>query len=214
MTVAPDGGWLFEPAKRSFDVLVASIGLLVLSPGLLLIAAAVGLTSPGGIFYRGVRAGRYGVPFQIFKFRSMVVGADAGPGTTSRHDERVTALGGVLRRFKLDELPQLLNVLSGEMSLVGPRPELMRYTDQYSGEEGLILSVRPGITDFASIEFADLNSRIDDADPDGGYERTVLVRKNALRLKYVRERSFRVDLGILIQTFLRLTVLDVRRKRT
>ena len=198
----------YEGSKRLLDVIASSVGLIVLSPLLLAIAVLVKLTSPGPVFYRPVRTGRHGVPFRIFKFRSMIVGADAGAGTTSRRDARVTAFGRVIRRWKLDELPQLLNVLVGDMSLVGPRPELPRYTEQYEGEEQYILSVRPGITDYSSIEFADLNERIRDADPDRDFETLILPRKNALRLKYVRERSLWVDVKIIASTLLGIARTD------
>ena len=194
----------FEAPKRLLDIVASLVGLIVASPLLLAIAVLVKLTSPGPVFYWGVRTGRHGVPFRIYKFRTMIVGADTGAGTTSRGDPRVTPLGRVIRRWKLDEFPQLLNVLVGNMSLVGPRPELPRYTDQYAGEEQYILSVRPGITDYSSIEFADLNERIGDADPDRDFERLILPRKNALRLKYVRERSLWVDVKIIARTLARI----------
>lgn len=194
----------YEASKRLLDVIASSVGLIVLFPLLLAIAVLVKLTSPGPVFYRPVRTGRHGVPFRIFKLRSMIVGADAGAGTTSCRDARVTVFGRVIRRWKLDELPQLLNVLVGDMSLVGPRPELPRYTERYTGEERDILTVRPGITDYSSVEFADLNERIGDTDPDGNFETLILPRKNALRLKYVRERSLWVDVKIIARTLVRI----------
>lgn len=190
----------YDAAKRIADFGVATVGLVTLSPLLAVLALAVRVSSPGPILYKGLRAGKGGKPFHIYKFRSMHVGADKGAGTTSRNDPRVTRVGALLRRFKLDELPQLLNVLKGDMSFVGPRPELLRYTAAYSGREKLILSVRPGITDIASLRFADLSQLIDDADPDASFEARVLPEKNRLRIQYVETRGIVTDMTILIRT--------------
>jgi lipopolysaccharide/colanic/teichoic acid biosynthesis glycosyltransferase len=194
----------YEAVKRAADVALALFGLALLAPLMLSIAAVVRASSPGPIFYRGVRSGREGRPFRIFKFRSMVVGAEQGAGTTSRADARVTAVGRFLRKYKLDELPQLLNVLLGDMSFVGPRPELPRYTERYLGEETLILSIRPGITDFASLRFSNLNDLVPDEDPDGAFEANILPEKNALRLRYVRERSLMLDAKLICLTLARV----------
>ena len=192
-----------EPIKRTIDVVASIAGLIVLAPLLGLIAGAVRLSSPGPVFYRGVRTGRHGRPFRIYKYRSMVVDAERlGGTTTGRGDPRITPVGAVLRRYKLDELPQLLNVLRGEMSLVGPRPEVAEYTDAYSEDERRILSVRPGITDLACLEFGDLQDVVGSEDPDGTFRDLVLPRKNALRLRYVDERSLGLDLAILARTAL------------
>jgi lipopolysaccharide/colanic/teichoic acid biosynthesis glycosyltransferase len=188
-------------AKRAFDLVVALPSLVLLSPVLLVIAAIVKLDSNGPVLYRGVRSGRYGRPFRIFKFRTMRPDAEqTGGGSTARDDIRVTRVGRVLRRYKLDELPQLINVIVGDMSLVGPRPELPQYTREYAGDEEVILSVRPGITDDASLEFSQLGDVLGNDDPDGVYELQVKPVKNALRVKYVRERSFTGDLRILGRT--------------
>jgi len=188
-------------AKRAFDLFVAIVGLAVLSPVLGLIAIAVKLDSPGPVFFRGVRVGIGGGRFRIFKFRSMVPEAEYIGGSTTRlADPRITRVGAVLRRYKLDELPQLISVLNGTMSLVGPRPEVEEYTRLYSNEEQAILSVRPGITDYASIRFVDLASEVGSGDADTEYRRRVLEEKNRLRLKYVRERSLSGDVAILIAT--------------
>jgi lipopolysaccharide/colanic/teichoic acid biosynthesis glycosyltransferase len=187
--------------KRSFDVASSLLGLLLLSPLLLVIALLVRWDSPGPVFYRGERAGRYGRPFRIFKFRTMVTGAERlGGMSTAAHDPRVTRVGTVLRRAKLDELPQLLNVLKGEMSLVGPRPEMPAYTRLYEGDEQVILTVRPGITDYASLHFFQLGEGLGDDAPDRVYEEQVRPVKNALRVRYVREQSFLGDLHILLRT--------------
>ena len=189
--------------KRCFDISVSLILLPVLLPLKLAIIVAIKLDSPGPVFYRGVRTGWHGKPFRIFKFRTMVPDAERlGGGTTALADARITQVGQVLRRYKLDELPQLFNVLKGEMSLVGPRPELPQYTRSYNEREKEILSVRPGITDFSSIEFYRLDRRVGAEDADERYEREVYPLKNELRLKYVREQSLLTDLRILGGTFL------------
>lgn len=188
-------------SKRLFDFAVATIGILVLSPVFVVTAILIKLDSRGPVFYRGIRIGRYGRPFRMLKFRSMVVGADTMGGTsTGLQDPRVTRVGRSLRRYKLDELPQLFNVLSGEMSIVGPRPEVEEYTRLYSSEEMQILSVRPGITDYASIEFSNLAEALGPEDVDRVYAEKVRPIKNQLRLKYVRECSFWGDVAIIIAT--------------
>lgn len=197
-------GWGYEIAKRLTDIVGALVGIIVLSPLFLLIAVSVKTTSPGPIFYRGLRTGYQGKPFRILKFRSMVVGADKGAGTTSRNDPRVTPLGRFLRRYKLDELPQLVNVLVGEMSLVGPRPELPYYTELYRGDELLILQVRPGITDYASLHFSNLNDLIEDSDPDKAFEDKILGEKNRLRIQYVKERTYWIDIRLILRTIGRI----------
>ncbi|MGD0821272.1 MAG: sugar transferase [Desulfomonilia bacterium] len=197
--------WIYVLLKRVMDVVGAMAGILVLAPLLILIAVVLKLTSQGPVFYRGVRAGLNGKPFRIFKFRTMLENAESlGGPTTSTNDQRVTRIGALLRRTKLDEFPQLLNVLAGDMSLVGPRPEVLEYTSQYKGEEKYILSMRPGITDYASIEFADLDDLVGSTDPDKYFREHILPRKNALRVKYVKEWSLGSDFGILWATFLRV----------
>ncbi|HEX8600119.1 MAG TPA: sugar transferase [Chloroflexia bacterium] len=196
-----DGKRGYEICKRLFDLFCASIALLILSPMLLAIAILVRLDSPGPALYRAVRAGRYNVPFHMLKFRSMVVGADTMGGlSVGRDDPRVTRIGRFLRKYKLDELPQLLNVLKGEMSLVGPRPEFLQYTQQYKGEELLILDVPVGITDYASVAFMRMEELLGNGDPDRAYEERIRPVKNALRVRYVREQSFWGDLLILFRT--------------
>ncbi len=196
-----DGKYGYEICKRLFDLFCASAALLILSPLMLVIALLVRLDSPGPALYRAVRAGRYNVPFRMLKFRSMVVGADSMGGlSVGTDDPRVTRVGRFLRRYKLDELPQLLNVLKGEMSLVGPRPEFLQYTQQYKGEELSILSVPVGITDYASVAFIHMEELLGSGDPDRVYEERIRPLKNALRVRYVREQSFWVDLLILFRT--------------
>lgn len=192
--------------KRFFDIIVSALTLLAFSPLLIAIAMWVKVDSPGPVFYRGERAGRGNRPFRIFKFRSMVVNADRiGGSSTSGHDVRVTRSGRFIRRHKIDELSQLLNVLSGNMSIVGPRPEVLSYTNKYHGEFKEILSVRPGITDWASIWNADEGGVLAGAtDPDRAYEILIQPTKLQLQLRYVRERHFWTDIVIIFFTLRRL----------
>ena len=190
--------------KRLFDVIISSFLLIILLPLLIIITILVKALSKGPVIYLGERTGINNTRFYIFKFRTMFVGSDKLAGTTSRNDLRVTSVGKWLRKYKLDELPQLVNVLCGHMSIVGPRPELPLYTEKYSILELEILSVKPGITDFSSIEFHNLGDLIDDEDPDGSFERRFLNKKNQLRLKYIKEQSFLIDIIIIIRTAKRL----------
>lgn len=190
--------------KRAVGVTLAIPLLVVLSPALAAIAAAVVADSGLPVFYRGERGGFRGQPFRIFKFRTMVRNADRiGGGTTALGDPRITRVGGFLRKTKLDEFPQLLNVVRGEMCFVGPRPELLRYTSQYSGLERYILEVRPGITDFSSIEYINLDEIVGGDDADEVYEQKVLQHKNHLRLEYVQQMSPWTDARLFITTVVR-----------
>lgn len=191
--------------KRIFDVVISLMVLLAIWPLLFLASFAVKLSSSGPIFYRGVRSGLYGKPFRILKFRTMLEDAESlGGPTTGTNDHRLTRIGAFLRRTKIDELPQFLNVLVGDMSLVGPRPEVLEYTATYKGEEKCIFSMRPGITDYASIEFADLDDRVGNIDPDKYFREHIMPRKTALRVKYVKEWSLWSDFSILWVTFFRV----------
>jgi len=190
-------------AKRVFDVILSSLGLLLVSPLLLLIAILIKVTSPGPVLYRGVRVGRYGKPFRILKFRSMVVDAELrGGSATAGDDPRLTSTGRILRRYKLDELAQLFNVMKGEMSLVGPRPEVQKYVDRYSEDEKSILVLCPGITDWASIwnsnEAAVLEGT---SDPEKTYEELIFPTKIALHRKYLKDHSCFTDVKIVFHTF-------------
>jgi lipopolysaccharide/colanic/teichoic acid biosynthesis glycosyltransferase len=197
-------------AKRVFDLLLAGIGLVIVGPVMLLIAAAVKLSSTGPVFYRGARVGRNGVPFRIFKFRTMVANADRiGGSSTCSNDVRVTGVGRFLRSFKLDELPQLINVVSGDMSLVGPRPEVQEYVDLYTEEEKAILQLRPGITDWASIWNSDEGAILASAeDPDRAYMELIRPTKLKLQLRYRYDHSVTTDLKILGCTFWKLIRSD------
>ena len=195
---------IYKITKRSFDLLLSFLGILIIFPVIFFIAILIKLTSKGTIFYRGERTGLFGKSFRIFKFRTMIMNADLGAGTTSRNDVRVTSFGSTMRRYKLDELPQLFNVFLGDMSFVGPRPELERYTSQYQGKEKLILSVRPGITDFSSIKFSNLDDLIDDDDPDASFAKNIFPEKIRLRLKYIYECNFWLDIKLILLTLRRL----------
>lgn len=188
-------------AKRVFDLAIASLGLLLISPLLLLIALAIKLDSPGPVFYRQERIGRRGRPFRIHKFRTMRHGA-AGAQITVGADARITRVGAFLRRTKLDELAQLLDVLEGTMSLVGPRPEVPRYVAMYPATlRDKVLSVRPGITDIASIEYrqeSELLARA--ADPEREYVEVVMPAKLKLAAAYVDQASLATDLRLILRT--------------
>ena len=192
--------------KRAFDFLSSLIGLILISPVLLTIAILIKREDGGPVFYRGVRVGRFGKPFRIFKFRTMVVDADKGGGpSTADDDPRITKIGKLIRKSKLDELPQLLNVLKGEMSIVGPRPEVQMYVALFTEEERAILKVRPGITDWASLWNPDEGAILAGSpDPEKTYLDRIRPEKIRLQLKYVRERNLWSDLKIIAQTFLKL----------
>lgn len=181
-------------------------GLIVLSPVMFFVAIFVKCESPGPVFYLGKRIGRYGIPFRIIKFRTMVAEADkmGGGSTTALNDPRLTRIGRFLGKYKLNELPQLINVLRGEMSIVGPRPQMKEYTKLYNDEERIILSVRPGITDYASVKFIDLEKTLGDENVDKKYFREIEPEKNRLRIKYAKENSLLVDLHIIFRTIIAL----------
>jgi len=188
--------------KRLFDVIASSAGLVVLLPLLAVLAIVLKRESTGPVFYRGLRAGRYGKPFRIFKFRTMAVNADKiGGPTSSADDPRITRVGNFLRRYKLDELPQLINVLKGEMSLVGPRPEVVQEVLLYTDEEKRLLEVRPGITDWASIRFRNEGEILRGSDdPHQAYREKIRPEKIRLGLEYVRCHSFMTDCKIILRT--------------
>lgn len=187
--------------KRLFDLFISVIFLTLLLPLLVAVALVIKLTSPGKIIYRGVRAGKDGVNFEIYKFRTMVENAEnLGGYSTSINDVRLTKIGRFLRAYKIDELPQFFNVMKGSMSLVGPRPQVLYYINKYEGEMKLILSIKPGITDFSSLYFSDMDKILGQGNVDEKYEAEIEPVKNLLRLKYVNERSFFLDMRILIET--------------
>lgn len=195
-------GFYNRVIKRLIGMIISGVALLVLWPFYLIIAAAIVIEDGFPVFYRAQRGGYLNKPFQICKFRSMVKNADKiGGGTTALHDPRITKVGYFLRKTKLDEIPQIVQVFLGRMSLVGPRPELIKYVSQYEDEERKILQVRPGITDFSSVEFINLDEIVGGRNADEMYEKYVLKKKNELRVKYAHEVSFKTDICILLKTF-------------
>jgi lipopolysaccharide/colanic/teichoic acid biosynthesis glycosyltransferase len=193
--------------KRTFDVLASGVGLLLIFPLLLLMAVLVKVDSPGPVLYRGMRVGLNGKPFHMLKFRTMVVDAEKlGASSTARGDARITRVGNVIRACKFDEFPQLVNVFRGDMSLVGPRPQVQWAVDLYTEEERLLLSVRPGITDHASLLFSDEAEILNGAeDPDKAYLELIAPEKIRLGLEYVRTRTFWVDLKLILLTLTRVS---------
>lgn len=191
--------------KRFFDVSVCLVALSFLFSLFVIIAISIKLSSPGPVFYRGWRTGLGGKIFRIFKFRTMVVDAERiGGPSTALNDFRLTKIGKFLRKYKIDELPQLINILKREMSFVGPRPQVEKYTKLYNSEEQIILSVKPGLTDYASIEFINLDNILGDEQVDEKYLKEVEPRKNKLRMKYVQDASFFVDMKILFITLIQM----------
>lgn len=189
--------------KRLFDIFFSIIGLIIVSPLFIIIVLAIKLSSPGPVFYKGERIGRNGKPFKMYKFRTMVINADkmGGPSTAS-DDPRLTKIGLFLKKFQLDEIPQLINVLKGDMSFVGPRPEVKMYVDMMTEEEKkLILSVRPGMTDYASLwNFREGEILKGSEDPEKEYLAKIRPEKIRLQIKYVKERNFLEDILIIIRT--------------
>lgn len=187
--------------KRAIDVTLALILSIVLLPVYIVVSLAVILESGFPVFYRAERGGYKNSVFKINKFRTMVKDADKiGGGTTALNDSRITKVGAFLRKTKLDEIAQLFNIISGSMSFIGPRPELIQYTNQYDSLQKRILNVRPGITDFSSIEFINLDELVGADNADEIYEKFVLEKKNNLRLKYVNELSFATDIKLFFST--------------
>ena len=189
--------------KRLFDILLSGIGLLIISPLFLIVAIWIKLDSPGPIFYHQVRVGRYNKDFRIFKFRSMRIGSDKGSLVTiGGRDPRITRSGYFIRKFKIDELPQLINVLVGDMSLVGPRPEVRHYVNYWTEEQMHVLDVRPGITDPASIKFRNENELLAQAeDPEKYYIEVIMQDKIKLYLEYVANHNLWYDIKLIFQTF-------------
>ncbi len=187
--------------KRWLGFFIALVLLVILWPVYIIIALLIVIEDGVPVFYRPLRGGYNNKPFRIFKFRTMVKDADKiGGGTTALNDPRITKVGNFLRKTKLDEIPQLFNIIGGSMSFIGPRPELLRYVEQYTGDEKLILKVRPGITDFSSVEFINLDEIVGAENADEAYEKHVLKRKNQLRIKYAREVSFSTDSRLFFNT--------------
>ena len=189
--------------KRLFDIIVSACGLLVLSPVFLIMAIWIKQDSNGPVFYRQVRVGRHNKDFRIFKFRSMRVGADKGGLVTiGGRDPRITRSGYFIRKYKLDEFPQLINVFLGEMSVVGPRPEVRHYVNYWTPEQMHVLDVRPGITDPASIKFRNENELMEKAeDPEDYYINVIMQEKIKLYLEYIQNASCWSDIKLIFKTF-------------
>lgn len=201
-------GFYNRVLKRVIDLVLSLFMLVVLSPLLLVISLLIVIDDGFPVFYRAYRGGYKNKSFKIFKFRSMVKNADKiGGGTTALNDNRITKVGHFIRKTKLDEFANLFNILRGEMSFIGPRPELLQYTEQYEGVEKYIFEVRPGITDYSSDIFINLDEIVGDQNADEMYEKYVLKNKNALRVKYAAEVSFKTDFKIFFKT-----VFDVIKK--
>jgi lipopolysaccharide/colanic/teichoic acid biosynthesis glycosyltransferase len=196
---------MYRFCKRAFDIFFASLGLMLFSPLMIFVALLIRLDSPGPVFYRGIRVGLKGKKFKIFKFRTMVENAEKiGGPSTALNDPRLTKIGRFLRKYKLDELPQLINIILGTMSFVGPRPQVEKYTNLYNEEEKTMLSVKPGITDYASIKFINQDQILGDESVDTKYLLAIEPEKNNLRMQYAKEQSFLVDLKILFITFVQI----------
>ncbi|MBE6063499.1 MAG: sugar transferase [Clostridium butyricum] len=191
--------------KRVFDILASGIGIIILSPILLIIALRIKTGSDGPVFFKQIRVGKDGKEFEILKFRTMVVNAEKlGRQITVGADNRITKVGGFLRKYKLDELPQLFNVFKGDMSLVGPRPEVPRYVKLYTEEQRKVLSVKPGITDLASIRYRDENELLGKAEnPDEFYINTIMPDKLALNMEYIDKSNVFYDIYIIIETIIK-----------
>ena len=187
---------------RLFDILFSLIGLVILSPVFLIIYILIIIESPGGGFYSQERVGKNGTTFKLLKFRSMRTGADKqGLITVGGHDSRITRMGYFIRKYKIDELPQLLNVLKGDMSLVGPRPEVRKYVDMYTDEQRRVLEIKPGITDYASIEYSDENVILGQADdPDKVYVEQIMPDKIRLNMRYIENHNLMEYFKIIFLT--------------
>jgi lipopolysaccharide/colanic/teichoic acid biosynthesis glycosyltransferase len=187
--------------KRIFDIISSLIVLSILFPVFIIIAIIIALESKGGIFYTQTRVGKNGVDFQLFKFRSMKVGAEKEGQLTIGDDNRITPFGHFIRKTKLDEFPQLLNILTGDMSVVGPRPEVPKYVELYSEEQRKVLSVRPGLTDLASLEYFDEQEVLGRSDnPEKSYIEEIMPEKLKLNLKYIETQSIKNDIKIIFKT--------------
>ncbi|WP_026885798.1 sugar transferase [Clostridium beijerinckii] len=191
--------------KRIFDFICSTLGLIVLSPILIVIAIRIKTDSDGPVFFKQIRIGEKNKEFEILKFRTMVVDAEKlGRQITVGNDSRITKIGAFLRKYKLDELPQLINVFKGDMSLVGPRPEVPRYVKMYNEEQRRVLEVKPGITDLASIRYRDENDLLGEAEnPDDFYINTIMPDKLALNLEYINKNNIFLDIYIILKTIVK-----------
>ena len=192
--------------KRIFDIFISLFALIILFPVFILLSVAIVIESKGGVFYRQIRIGKNGREFQLIKFRSMFIDADKkGLLTVGGRDNRITKVGYFIRKYKLDELPQLLNVLRGDMSLVGPRPEVKKYVDLYTPSQRKVLSVRPGITDPASLKFRNENDLLAKADnPEEFYIKKIMPEKLNISIDYIQKQNFFSDLKVIFNTFFKI----------
>ena len=198
-------GFYNRYAKRILGFIIAIPFLIIAIPLYLIIIISIFVEDGFPVLYMPLRGGYRGKPFRIFKFRTMVKNADQiGGGTTASHDPRITKVGAVLRKTKLDETANLINIIVGTMSFIGPRPELLQYTEKYEGKEKEILEVRPGVTDYSSIEFINLDEIVGSEDPDLMYEKYVLKKKNQLRVKYAENVSLKTDITIFFTTIVKV----------
>jgi len=192
--------------KRLFDILSSAIAFILLSPLLIVLAVAIITDSKGGVFYKQKRIGKNGKAFMLYKFRSMRTGSDRkGLITVGLNDDRTTKVGRFIRKYKLDELPQLINILKNEMSVVGPRPEVEKYVQLYTAEQRKVLSVKPGLTDLASLAYINENEILGRAkDPEKTYVEQIMPAKLRLNLEYIEKQSFWFDLKIIAKTLMRI----------
>jgi lipopolysaccharide/colanic/teichoic acid biosynthesis glycosyltransferase len=199
--------------KRIFDFIFSLLGLILLLPLFLVISFLIKLDSKGPVFYRGERVGRFGKIFKIWKFRTMVPDAEKrGSIHAAASDPRITKIGRFLRKFKLDELPQLINILKGEMSFVGPRPQVKYYVDFYTEEEKISLNVRPGMTDYASIRYINQEDLVDEKNVDKSYQEKIEPEKNRLRIKYAKDNSLFIDVKIILITIITIIKKIILKK--
>ena len=194
-----------KAVKRIFDFICSTLGLIILSPILIAIVIKIKTDSDGPVFFKQIRVGEKKKEFEILKFRTMVVDAEKlGRQITVGNDSRITKVGGFLRKYKLDELPQLINVFKGDMSLVGPRPEVPRYVELYNEEQRKVLEVKPGITDLASIRYRDENELLGEAEnPDELYINTIMPDKLSLNLVYINKNNVFFDIYIILKTIIK-----------
>jgi len=194
--------------KRTVDFTLALILFILLIPVIGVIAAIIKFDSKGPVFYKGLRSGYHNKSFKMYKFRSMFVNADnIGGDTTALDDKRITCVGKLLRNTKLDEIPQLINIIKGEMSFIGPRPEVLKYTNNFKGDEKYILEVRPGISDISSLTFISQDELVGKENVDKYFEKYILCKKNDLRVDYIRKQSYYIDCKLFL-----LTIISVLKK--
>ncbi len=198
---------------RLFDIIFSFLTLVILLPFFILVALCIVTTSKGGVFYKQIRVGKNGKPFSLLKFRTMHLNADQQGLLTLGNDKRITTVGNFLRKYKLDELPQFLNVLLGQMSIVGPRPEVLKYVEMYNEGQKRVLSVKPGITDYSSLIYFEESSALGKADnPEKHYIEVVMPHKIELSLEYVKKKNLWFDIKIIFWTFLRILGIKFKIK--